>query len=737
MKHAIRVFLIVLFSVLFYITFNKIDIRELEKVSNIESQFRKFQIPSSAVVYKSTLADPEVAFCILLELSQKYNVNIFRFDIVESSGEKTEFIKYVLINTNTQYFSAFNLKKGRFFYKNETKEDNNLFISTNNSNNIEQVGVISDFGNNNTYTLKPLKTCYKNLSVDGNYSIEVSDKNTYSLFIEELAQRLNLQKEDFSLNNEIAITTDRDSFYDYLNYIYYVLLFIILLLILYFILKESKKISILKMHGFSNFRLWRHIIGNSVIVTIGALFLITFIVSIIIPNSRSENIFEFMTEYLLYAGIILLISSSLFIYSYFYKIIDILNNKKLTMGIFILNFIFKSSLSIILLLILSTNILNIQLLVEKKQNLKNWEQSMDYGVFYPVNPGNDYKKNMSEGAQNHAVANLQTAERSLYLKLNKMGSLYINSIAYSEESLLINKDYKGINSVLVNNNYLKKFQIYDKNGNPVNVSEDDARWILLVPQKYFDRKSDIINFFRQTRIDMASINSEFFKVPTDLSNQQIEIIWIRDNQKVFSFNMDVFPEDNNFILEPIIEVITEKNSITPDTHGILGQSYRDPLKVKLVNRSSEETLNSLKPELERLGLDDNFKYLVSTNQYISTQIYELKSKIFKLLIIILLLILGLLILITQNVAILFDKFKYKFIIRRMWGLGFFLAFKEFVFILILNFAIIFIIGWFKSDAMPLNVILSIVIVFFIEFIVAVYILKNNEKKDKIKVLNKE
>lgn len=68
------------------------------------------------------------------------------------------------------------------------------------------------------------------------------------------------------------------------------------------------------------------------------------------------------------------------------------------------------------------------------------------------------------------------------------------------------------------------------------------------------------------------------EVPNHLRNRKIDIIWIKNNQEIFSFNPDVYKSDNNKIRDEIIEVMTEKNSFVGERDLILGGGAKDPLK---------------------------------------------------------------------------------------------------------------------------------------------------------------
>ena len=381
----------------------------------------------------------------------------------------------------------------------------------------------------------------------------------------------------------------------------------------------------------------------------------------------------------------------------------------------------------------------------KQENLKSWEQSKDYGVFYPVNVGYDV-----EDIQHGSPKTTAAEAIELYPVLNRMGAVFIEALMYDEMSLILNKDREGIRSVKVNPNYLREFPVYFAHNQPVQVTEDTSDWILLVPEKYSNRENEIMSYFHKERADAYEYEEHFFRraVPDSVKNQQIKIIWLADDQKIFSFNPKVFPAENNMIIDPIIQVVTEENSICADRANIMtGGGGTDPLKVRLINRDTALTLRTLEPELKRLKLDDNLKHLITVEQFVLQQIYDLQKWMNHLLLISLGLIAGLLILVVQNLTIFFNKYQRKFIVRRLFGIGFFRTYKEYILLFSVTWAFQLLISFFVNRAGAyihfigkLNEVADIKLfavaagLILFELAASVMVLVIIEQKNKVKVL---
>ncbi|SHH31860.1 DUF1430 domain-containing protein [Tepidibacter thalassicus] len=410
---------------------------------------------------------------------------------------------------------------------------------------------------------------------------------------------------------------------------------------------------------------------------------------------------------------------------------NIIKNRKDINGIFILNILLKVVFSILLTFVSFSIYSKYIDICNTQQNLKNWEHSKDYAVFYPVKIGYDQKD-----LENNLPIYTSSVDGELYPILNKMGSILINTRNYEETALLLNRDYKGIESITVNNNYLKEFPVYDIHNNPVQVSEDTNNWILLVPEKYRDREKDILSFFEKDRASSIDYEKEFLhkEIPYNIKNQHIEIVWLKNDQKIFSFNPEVFKAEHNIIMDPIIQVVTEKNSLITDRSSILGGGCTDPLKIKLINRDTSLTYKILEPELKRLKLDDNLKHLITVNQFILQELYDIQKQINEFLLIGLGLILGLLILIIQNTIVFFNKNQRKFIVHRLFGIGFFRTYKEYSLLFFITWIFQLFICCIVNRAIDVKLILFGGVIMLIELAVSVISLIIIEQRNKVEIL---
>ncbi|PEJ51649.1 bacteriocin-associated protein [Bacillus wiedmannii] len=732
MKKVVVFFLIVASILSGFIAFQQTDHKEFEKMEKVEQRIGKeFVIPDVL-----GFANPSEIYPILLEAAKESHTNIFRTNVAYHEDEHAEILKYVLLTTETIYFKQFQLSGGGVLKPKDTFQGN-AFLSAVHTKDTKQKGVIKDFGDNQVITIKPLQTSYEHLPMAGRYVVEGVDDKSYDAFLKLFSKKLNqhfkpkqyIVADDFKRNlsnNEEALDSPINS----LSYIQYMVFIVLLCFLIYYVFNEAKRIGVIKMHGVSNLRLWFIVIGR----TIASMFVLSIGISVLatafVKNVTSGFIYTIMFDQCKTYLIITILS----LVSYFYiskiKVNQMIKNRKDTKGIFVFNTLLKVTCSIIFVL-LGTSILEQYITVKEKQvNLKNWEKNKDYGVFYPLSVGND-----EEQQGMHKTAS--SINGDLYPILNKMGAVLIDSKEYEEIELSRNKDYKGIWSVTLNNNYLREFPLYDIHNQRVQVSEDTENWILLVPEKYQNREKEILRFFEERRKPAIEYEEKRMhrEVPNHLRNRKIDIIWIKNNQEIFSFNPDVYKSDNNKIRDEIIEVMTEKNSFVGERDLILGGGANDPLKIKLIKRDAGLTYKTLEPELKRLGLDDNLRYLVTVDQYISKDIYNLQKTMKILLTVTSGLIVGILFLVTQNIIVYFNKNQQKIVVHRLFGVDFFRTYKgymlQFVLMWIVQLSICFIVKK-EFDLKLLTVVAMLILIEFTASIIALITMERRNKKTVIK-----
>lgn len=692
---------------------------------------RPFVIPDYLI-----LADPEEMYPLLLETVKEFKVNIFRTRVHYHPGEQVEIQKYVLLTGETRFFDAFSLKTGRFL----TPEDMQgmYFLSTIESGDPNQIGVIKSFGESLYVTIRPLKISYDYLPVAGRYYVEAPNPVTYSAFLEGLAQ--NVKKYDPSYTfaardfkevpSEEGGAKELASNVTYLRGANIIIIIIVLVLLLYYIFNESKQIGIMKMHGISNFRLWYLLVGRLILLWFIPLAFLFLLAALLIRNTTLPFVFGVFLSLSQNFALFLAVTFLTYFYFKHISVKDVIKEKKDTRAIFALNLLLKVAFSVLLILASLATLHDYRLVRIKQENLKHWEYAKDYGVFYPITI---YETFQSDEEYRNYERNLHRALDELYFILNRKGALLIDTRSYEEISLISNKDYMGIRCIKVNPNYLRAFPIYDKDGKAVEVTEDTVDLVLLVPEKYRAKEREIVAFFANRKCEYGVPEPEV-AAPERFKEQTIKIIWLKNNQKIFSFNPAVFPRENNIINDPIIQVVTKQNSTLCDRRSILGGGATDPLKVKLIDRDPKRTCELLKPYLRQLGLERNLQHLVVVHQVFLDEIYSLQRKVQGLTLLSTALLVVLVILVAQNLVIFFSKYQLRFVIERIFGISFFRTYRAYFLIFAALWVLQLLLSASIAKRFDLMLLFVAAVLAAVEFVGSVVALVIIERRNKIKVV---
>lgn len=723
MKKVICVFIFIISLLAFVMGYNNFDIEKSNTIANIENEIGNgFYIPDDSI-----LSDPNDLYLVLEKVSKELKVNIFRQSITSDNNGDLELRKYALISSDTDFFKYFKFKESDNINENLNV---NKFASTNSSNDENQIATIMDFGNNDSIYIGHLRNIYDISTVQGTYFVELSKGINFDTFIKQLTKEINYKLDtdftsEYFLSNSNEYTEIRSINRDILLYSS-ILLLIATIFMSYVVLKNSKKINIYKLLGISNIRIWLKLfqINNTIIfsLTLFTLILISILFGLDIDFIKS--IIKYQIIYYFTVTIMALIPYILII-----KTNISLNLKNKTNEIFlvIFNNIFKVIFTSIILLSSIMIVNNYKFIDQNLNNLGNWEKSKSYGIFYPKYIGTD----LSE--KDYTKANV-TMSNELYKILNKQGSIFIHSYEYEDDVDIINPEV--FKSIKVNPNYLKEYPVYDSLSNTINISENEDDYILLVPETYKKEELKILEYFKQIRNSLFEYEKTKFSgnVRGQVETQDIRIIWTKKNQEIFSFNPEVNKESNNMIKDPIIEVATENNSVNSDLFGILGGGNKDPIKIKLVNKDPKFTYEKLKPYLIQLHLDDNLKYLVTSNEKELWNVYNMEEKLNILYITLSIGIACFLVIMLQNLIITFSKYKKKIIIRRLFGLSYIKSYKEHILIFFMNWIIQLAL---LMKYMSMELIVIMIIFSIIEVTCSVASIRRIEQKSKISVIKGE
>lgn len=343
---------------------------------------------------------------------------------------------------------------------------------------------------------------------------------------------------------------------------------------------------------------------------------------------------------------------------------NIVENKILLRASVIFNYFIKTLLSTILIISFCYLINNFAFIKNEFIDDHQWEYIKNYAVI------DDFKDESIYKAEDYTYK-----QKLIYNYFNKKGSILAD---FSEFTINISKirlketNYSWERSMAtVNPNYLNYNTIYDIKGNIIHINEKNPNYIVLIPEKYYSFESEILKKFKLWKNGYSE----------PVKSEKIEIIWIKSNQKIFSYNIAVNPNNENFVKDALLRVLTESNM--SDIDYIYTCCYFDnPFKINESVESINDTLIDL----------DLYKYnptvipvskLLADN---SNKIRNMTQNIFTILLVNSIFIIFIL---RKNILIYYEMFKQRLVIQNIFGFNNIYKYLDYFVIILLNWVIVF------------------------------------------------
>ena len=622
------------------------------------------------------LADPVKMYAALRTAAADARVNVFRTSVGYTPDGRPQVTQYILLTTSTHLFDAFRLRSGRWLSPADADHPER-FLSTTQTGSRDQVGVLGAFGGNDLVAIRSLRSAFDSLPVAATYDVESSDQSSFDRFLNSLAQASSQLAGGVGLFTAASFKGGIDSFAGYttdfapiLNAVQYVIIFFAALFLAFQVLHEAKKAGVMKLHGFGVVRVWFAIAGRLILISLVTSEAIALVASRFVPDTT----FEFTASVgltIVRAFAVMLVASIVAVaYVARTNISNSIKNRKDTRGVFAVNTLVKIACSVALIAVGAGLWLQYTNAAGERQQFGNWDRARGFGIFYPGEVGNDLVETETGG-------NATTAAEvyDLYPLLNDRGALYVDASNYEPVALAESFPPGAYRTIDVNVNYLKQFPLRDDSGRTIVIGEDTSDWVVLAPSRYRSQQAEILAYFQLQRTGNGSAEQAAFgrAAPASVAHQKVFIIWMQDNQAVFSFNPLVNPGHGNNIVDPFIEVMTSANSLGLDRANMIGATA---LKIRLLDGDTVRTLQDLLPTLKRLKLDDNLPYLITMDEYVSQQIARLDNGIRSVELAGIALFVGLLILAVQSISILFERYSRRITVRRLFGAGFMRTYRE-------------------------------------------------------------
>lgn len=488
-----------------------------------------------------------------------YNANMYSTVIKNENSEK-QIVKYIYVN-DFSYFHNEEFYNGRFFNKDEMESD--LYLSTDNSNDSNQIGEILDFSGSVSYTIRTLKSGLNDNMLSGKINVVIS-KSKYKALLSDLKSKgIDIFETEYVNNSQIYVNK---------SYIYIVMISVIIIflaLVIFDLFNSIKDISIKKMIGYSRATLCIEKIKTFVITECTCSVLVFLVLSALKFKKYNHYFFLYAKKILLLYSLVIVISilSVLLIYSLLagFSVTKIAKNSNMNLKIIIFNMFLKTVISVVLLVISGHCFSDYSIASKSYQNkYEKWNETKNYYCVDGIGQMLDIE---DVEILNESILN---ASYKAYMEFDKNGAILSEFSLYEEETYEQNKknhpqrEYE-FGWATVNPNYLKKNILLDTNDNIIEISEEEERGILLMPEKYKEFEQDIKQYFY-----------DLFEY--EKSSREYKIIWLKNKQKVFSYRLDV--GDNCFVEDPVIRVLSRKNSNDMLDYAFFGGFKFGPVKVE-------------------------------------------------------------------------------------------------------------------------------------------------------------
>lgn len=721
--------IILFLTIVFFICFNLIYFKYFS-LQKENSCLYKNNVEVS-IIYNNTV-NLDTFIKKLKYYSQNYKLNVSQYIYLNDSTLN-------IYSTSIQYDNNIKLQYGEL--PNENSDEYVSNESSNNDNN--NVGKIE-------FPKSDLKVkCYnfdqiKNVGLGNKFIISCNNSDSISKIIDF-----------FNENGQTKIlpnlTTDgvnvNFALMPFLLTLLLIAAFSLIISIAYYIVKNKYKFSLQNIFGYNILQIYYKILISILLVIFGGGFITNSIVSLCFYiNSKSNYIFEFYLQsnmfllISLFAIAIFIIGCTFFINRNI-NALPILKGEKITTQLDIIVLISKIFVSLIIFFITNSFFNQYSNMQNKLNNINYWDKTK-----------NIYKTTLSDQGQNSSSALEREYNNKLYslyedLKANKNAFIIDSSgyivldekngdvtYAYSmamkknhkeydtdAKSIVIDEGYLNVNPIESVDNTSIKTKL-NLNVNVINI---------LVPEKYKNVEQDIYNiylnhfYFQKVTVDNY-YNEELHSPLNTLSKSDLDvnIIYVKNNQKYFTYSNDAGSEnDHHYITDPICIIYDGK----VDT-SYIGAYVSDNLY--FFDDSQGQTYQNILPYLNNSKTNQLVQSVNSVYKDVNKEINTLNEMNRSILFAIVSLALISFVFSTTYIRLYYQNNLYKLYLKKIMGYSFINIYGKLIcLILAINMisSILFSI-YFKNIILIFVGLLAIIIEFIIVIISTYYLNDQNINK---------
>ena len=520
----------------------------------------------------------------ILELAKENNVILAKSNV---SSTDSSIRNIYVTEDNVEQIKELINKKFKVDKLNDSSNDLS-FISTYNHNNKNQAFIIRDLLNNNKYNFYTFSTL---LNEQGNYYGE------YLVYYKDNNDFVN-----FSNNLKLIVGEDITSGLSTNNLqgeiIILLVCAIFVIMIFYFIFEvydtyyNSKKIGCMKLLGFDKTKIANLMIKDKSKIYILSSIIILILTVIFVKNL---NIFQFL--FLTFVILLLLLITyilNLMCVSIILKGYNTSNIiKKQNIAIKISKTSARLKFVITIMMIIGISLLS-NSIISLNSSLKVYNSSkklLDYGIIKDFNA--DSQDIFSYDKQSNLYTILYNDKR-LSMFYSQFGN-YVKPTDKDEAQR--EKDWEASGTYFkyasVDRNYLKKekINIYDLNGNPVNIDDINGVFFLFAKSE-----QNIISKFESFYLKESKDDYTKYNIPLNFQT------YLYDDQSFDTYRLDL---DIKYVKNPRLRVVDDSITIPylESSRGIsvFGNSLTTGLKIKIDN---DNTIDYVMEDINKAGLSN-------------------------------------------------------------------------------------------------------------------------------------
>ncbi|WP_144557636.1 DUF1430 domain-containing protein [Bacillus pumilus] len=519
--------------------------------------------------------------------------------------------------------------------------------------------------------------------------------------------------------------------------------------VLYFAIKNSKRLLLQKLWGYSKVK---------TLLSYPALFLkpliiIIFCGAIIVALlAFSFNLNDWLTAYLrIYIrnamiGALIMMIYTIIVTLVLYNNSDISGSIKGSTPIKKFQWLsvgFKIVITVLLFNIVAFSLSNLFDLKQQLDNQSYWKKTQNIYKTSFANTGIDYsvlkldrEKNVKVRALYHQLEKRKNAfiiDAQNYALLRKDGKKPV--FFYTLNTTKKNEIYSPSGrSITISPNYLKANPIIGANGEAISNKElrmDSNTLNLLVPQKYEKYKENIIEAYKEhfffEKVELDNMYNKDMKQPLNTLKKddlKINIIYTKNSQDYFTFNSEFGDVSNkNNIVDPIAAVFTD--NVDPSVIGAYSTSclfFSDSSKGMAYDR--------IVPYLEKTDTRDLIDSTISVYQELSDRVSAIQNQFLQNLISLTITVILSAAFLVAYIWAYYSANAYRLYLKELFGYSYWARNKNLIIFSLLSNCLIGlgISIYYKIFELTIFIGLFIVIELLILYFLSVYLNKNNMHK---------